>query len=73
MGCSTAPVEPLKLNPCSVLPGINSCQAVPINQYLKPEFERIIMPGDICFTLDDYATLQKNYREVLKRCGELCH
>ena len=70
--CSSASIKPLEINPCSVLPGINTCQAVPINQYLKPEYERIIMQGDICLTPDDYSKLKSQYREIMIRCGDKC-
>ncbi len=72
VGCSHTPISPLKINPCSVLTDIDMCLAVPINQGAKPDYERLIMPSDSCMTSTEYSQLQKDYREILKRCGDKC-
>jgi hypothetical protein len=54
------------------MPDLKTCYAVPINQPDKKEYEREIQPGDICVTPDEYAELQKNFRELLRRCGDRC-
>jgi hypothetical protein len=54
------------------MPELKSCYAVPLNQPEKEEYERPIQAGDICVTPDEYAAIQKSYRELLKRCGDRC-
>lgn len=71
VGCNTHPILPLKVDPCTVLPDKVTCLAVPLNQVTTP-YERLIYPGDITFKPDDYAQIQKKYREILRLCGERC-
>jgi hypothetical protein len=69
-GCK---LTPLKIDPCAVWPDdISNCYAVPLNQAGKLPYDRKINPGDICVTSDEYAKIQKSYREILKRCGDRC-
>lgn len=69
-GCK---LKPLKIDPCAVWPDdISMCHAVPLNQPGKPEYDREIAPMDICVTPDEYAEIQKSYRELLRRCGDRC-
>jgi hypothetical protein len=68
-GCN---LTPLKIDPCTIMPELATCYAVPLNQPEKPEYERPLNPGDICVTSDEYAAIQKSYRELLKRCGDRC-
>lgn len=68
-------LEPLKIDPCAVVSEFTSitiCHAVPINQPGKEEYDREIELGDICVTPDDYAKLQKSYRELMRLCGDRC-
>ena len=68
-GCK---IDPLKVDPCAILPELSSCYAVPLNQPDKPEYERPLNAGDICVTADDYAKIQAYNREVLRRCASNC-
>ena len=68
-GCNLAP---LKIDPCTILPGLTTCYAVPLNQPEKPEYERPLQGGDVCVTPDEYAAIQKSYRELPRRCGDRC-
>ena len=69
-GCS---LEPLKIDPCAVyIADPYKCHAVPLHQPGKEEYDRDINPGDICVSSDEYAALQKSYRELRRRCGEKC-
>jgi hypothetical protein len=54
------------------MPELTTCYAVPINQPEKPEYERPLVAGDICVSPEEYAEIQKSYRELLKRCGDKC-
>lgn len=65
-------LKPLTIDPCSILPDLKNCYAVPINNPAKKEYERPLNVGDICVTSDEYAALQKSYRALLKRCGNAC-
>ncbi len=66
-------VDPIKIDPCAVyVADPYKCHAVPINQPGKPDYDRYLNPGDICVTSDEYADLQKAYREILRRCGDNC-
>jgi type IV pilus biogenesis protein CpaD/CtpE len=68
-GCKTPQLE---VDPCGVYPDDRTtCHAVPLNEE-KPEYDRPIMGGDICVTLDEYAKIQKYYRDMMKRCGDRC-
>lgn len=73
-GCK---LEPLKIDPCTVLPKSlwgedPTCFAVPLNQPDKPEYDRVVIPGDICVSSTEYQALQNSYREILDRCAEKC-
>lgn len=71
-GCK---LEPLKIDPCGVYVepnGVAFCHAVPLNQPGKLEYEREVKNADICVTSDEYAELQKSYRELFRRCGDRC-
>ena len=65
-------MEPLKVDPCSILPGIQTCYAIPLNQPGKEEYERQLNAGDICVNSDEYSDLQKYNSEVIRRCGDRC-
>jgi hypothetical protein len=69
-GCRS--FEQLAIDPCSIMPEMNICYAVPLNQPGKQEYERPLNVGDICVTQDEYAKIQKHYRELMKRCGDRC-
>ena len=60
------------VDPCTILPGLTDCFAVPINQPEKPEYERPIVPGDVCFSPEDYARLAEYNDDILRRCGKNC-
>jgi hypothetical protein len=45
---------------------------VPLNQPDKPEYDRPVQPGDIIVTPDEYAAIQKQYRELLRLCADRC-
>lgn len=62
----------LKVDPCTILPDLQTCFAVPINQMEKPEYERPIVAGDVCFSPEDYARLAEYNDELLRRCGKNC-
>lgn len=64
-------LEPLQIDPCAILPDLKTCHAVPINQPDKPEYDRLIEPGNVCLIPDEYAKAQKFSREVLRRCKAL--
>ncbi len=70
VGCK---LDPLKIDPCSVYsdPLFPLCYAVPLNSQKQP-YDRKVQSGDICVTSDEYAEIQKSYREILKRCGDKC-
>lgn len=86
--CSHAPVEPMKIDPCVVIPTIElkagdhqlpitsrpdlSCRAVPLNQPEKADYDRELKGSDVCLTASDYATLIKKLHEYADRCGEKC-
>jgi hypothetical protein len=70
IGCK--PFKAIKVDPCGVLPDGKTLYCVPVNQPDKPEYERPIMPGDVCVTPDEYARVLKYHREILRRCGEKC-
>ncbi len=68
-------LPPLKIDPCAVWADEADrleCHAVPLNQPEKPEYDRLVIPSDICVTADDYAALQKHYREAIRLCGDRC-
>jgi hypothetical protein len=70
-GCK---LEPLKIDPCALLPETETCYAVPINQPGRQEYVRPLNhnPPDICVTSDEYARTQKAYRELMRLCGDRC-
>lgn len=71
-GCK---LEPLKIDPCAVVSEFTSiviCHAIPLNQPGKTEYDREIEYGDICVTPEDYAKIQKSYREIMRLCGDRC-
>jgi hypothetical protein len=69
--------DALKIDPCAVLPydiriySVN-CQAVPLNQPDKKEYERTVAPGDICISPAEYALTKKFYLNLIKKCGDKC-
>lgn len=66
-------LDPLQIDPCSVFfDNSFECHAVPINQPGKPQYDRSLNNGDICVTSDEYAALQKSFREIMRHCGENC-
>ncbi len=70
VGCK---VPPLKIDPCAIYnDGSGLCHAVPLNQPDKAEYDRPVMAGDIAVTSDEYAALQKSYRELMRQCGDRC-
>lgn len=69
-GCNSAPVKSLAVHPCAILPGITSCYAVHLNDSSRPEYERILAPGDIVFTPDEYMTIQKYTRDLQLKTRE---
>ena len=66
-GCST--LSPLQVDPCAVTPLFDTCHAVPLNQPGIEPYDRVIEKGDICFTPEDYARIQKSYRQLVRQCG----
>lgn len=73
LGVAGCKLTPLKIDPCAVWSTYPlQCHAVPINQPGKEEYERPLNLGDICVTSDEYAELQKSYREIMRRCGDRC-
>lgn len=68
-GCK---LEPLKIDPCIVYPDLSSCFAVPLNQPGKAEYDRAIDENNVCVTSDEYALLQKHYRDLMELCGDRC-
>lgn len=68
-GCK---LEPLQIDPCAIMPELQTCYAIPLNQTGKPEYERPIAAGDICVGPDEYAKIQKSYREMMRLCGSRC-
>lgn len=68
-GCK---LEPLQVDPCVVYPDKVSCIAFPLNQPGKAEYDRPIEGTNVCVTADEYAKVQKFYRDVLERCGDRC-
>jgi len=68
-GCRLAPLE---IDPCTIMPEVETCYAIPLNQSGKQEYERPLRPGDVCVTSEEYAEIQKRFRELLERCGEKC-
>ncbi len=70
-GCK---LKPLAIDPCAVWVDelVITCHAIPLNQSEKPEYERDIKDGDVCVTGEEYAALQKQFREVMRRCGDEC-
>lgn len=70
VGCK---LTPLKVDPCFTMPDSpGRCYAIPINQKSKPAYERALNLGDVCVTMDEYATMQKSYRELMRKCGDRC-
>lgn len=69
-GCS---LTPLQIDPCVIWPDdLSMCRAIPLNQPEKPDYDRKLNHGDVCVTQDEYAKLQKSFREIMRRCGEKC-
>lgn len=48
------------------------CHAVPLNQPGKEEYDRPVNVSDVVVTADEYAEIQKSYREIMRRCGDRC-
>ena len=77
--CSHAPIEPLKIDPCVVVPTvqlganlmskpeIRTCRAVPLNQPEKSDYDREIKGSDIVLTASEYAELIKKLHEYARR------
>jgi len=68
-GCK---LDPIKIDPCSILPGGIDCYAIPLNQPDKEEYERPLNLGDVCVTSDEYAQLQKHFNRLMQKCGDRC-
>lgn len=64
-GCK---LKALKVDPCAVDEFMN-CHAVPLNSP-KQEYDRSVNKGDICLTSDEYAEVQKAFREMERRINE---
>ncbi len=73
MGMAGCKLDHLKIDPCAIWGEFSMCHAVPLNQPEKPEYDRPLNDGDICVTSDEYAALQKSFREIMKRCGAECN
>lgn len=66
--CNT--LSPLHVDPCMVIPDeIRKCRAIPLNQPDKLEYDRFIGPYDVCFTIEEYAEVQKYNRHLESKCG----
>lgn len=84
-GCETA-LKPLQIDPCNVLPGRQTCYAVPLNQPGKSEYERALRDGsededgdgkpdlnpDICVSVREFTEAKKREKELIRRCGDRC-
>lgn len=69
----------LKIDPCMAYWETNKENSkflngwcVPLNNPKKPEYERAPKEGDVFVTAEEYAAIQKHYREMLRRCGDRC-
>jgi hypothetical protein len=45
------------------------CFVTPLNQPSKPEYLRDVIPGDVCFPIEDFAKILKNARRA-ETCAE---
>ena len=59
------------LAPCVVYPELDKCLAVPLDETQAP-YDRLLEVNDVCIPSDDYANVQKHYRDLLKKCGNKC-
>jgi hypothetical protein len=67
--CSTyEAIRPLNIDPCITWPDdVRRCHATPINQPGVPEYDRDVGFGEVVLRLDEWAAVQKNYREMKRR------
>lgn len=70
--CYESSLEPLKIDPCSILNDVETCRAIPLNQPGIEDYDRLLRPGDICLTPEDFGKAKKRYSEIMRLCGEKC-